>query len=732
MRKVSKGLLVTGFAALVMSACQDSVSIVQPAPPPPPPPPATVEASVTIQGLRTIPGNAPVNPTMVMNDINVVLNVDEGTETVTQVDLLLDGVAIGCQQTAGNVAPGEGVSLSAASDVIECFFDSDAVAGACVGDQLAAAIDNGDYTLGARITTSESLTRDASNDQAITIGNSDFIVVAHNQGQAIVSGGVTYFGGPEDLDGDGTDDNVNSFAACPVSYNGTVVASMGLQATNGFTAPLDLGSGLGVTDTDTSTPFVWVVDSGDNSVVEDDVNTNGLTAGQTVSTAGIILDENALNVTAQFAGTSMGPLFFDFLAPQPNTGGVSEVTLDGGSFAASTWYSAGDFGLSFVAENGVGWSFGNGASVDVGDCSDADNNDADPSTGFVTVVAGAMAMSDHPEDDWELGGDGFAGADAGGLDCYQAELQALADDLGNAFDLTGLATTIQSLNDYGADFTEPAVTNPRPDATVTVFNPSDISDFGTCVGPLACTMLFDASDPDLVSGDPGSGIDETACNPCNAMINLELVVTPGGGNDGEDMNVVLAGPPGEYIIDFTASPSGATIPLVDGDYEMLLTLDDLATPANTGSYTWTFNLDDTPPTHGALNPAPVGAPGGTQAVGIVMTIGGTIDDANIIDTATLEIYDSTNGTCNDGDDVLLSEGSAAGEVDDNSRDLENGTNAVAFNETFTVQGPATASRPVTQRVCWLISAEDEAVLRDGTDTGNSSMLATGVDIAWNP
>ena len=710
MRKVTKGLLGAGFAALVMSACQDSVSIVQPAPPPPPPPPATVEASVTIQGLRTIPGNAPVNPTMVMNDINVVLNVDEGTETVTQVDLLLDGVAIGCQQTAGNVAPGEGVSLSAASDVIECFFDSDAVAGTCVGDQLAAAIDNGDYTLGARITTSESLTRDASNDQAITIGNSDFIVVAHNQGQAIVSGGVTYFGGPEDLDGDGTDDNVNSFAACPVSYNGTVVASMGLQATNGFTAPLDLGSGLGVTDTDTSTPFVWVVDSGDNSVVEDDVNTNGLTAGQTVSTAGIILDENALNVTAQFAGTSMGPLFFDFLAPQPNTGGVSEVTLDGGSFAASTWYSAGDFGLSFVAENGVGWSFGNGASVDVGDCSDADNNDADPSTGFVTVVAGAMAMSDHPEDDWELGGDGFAGADAGGLDCYQAELQALADDLGNAFDLTGLATTIQSLNDYGADFTEPAEDDVLPAMDV-VLNPSATSDGYLCAVLGDCTVMYDATDPDLASGDPGSGVDA-------ASITAD-------DEGGAALVVDITGFPPTVSVDISG--------LGDGPHVVTNDVPDFATTANVHSFDIPFTLDDTAPTHGALNPAPVGAPGGTQAVAIVMTIGGTINDANLIDTADLSVYDAgVDVTCGTADDVLLSVGSAAGEVDRNGIDLTDGTNSIAFNETFTVQGPAAASRPVTQRVCFRISAEDEAVLKDLTDTGNSSILDTGADVLWNP
>jgi len=64
----------------------------------------------------------------------------------------------------------------------------------------------------------------------------------------------------------------------------------------------------------------------------------------------------------------------------------------------------------------------------------------------------------------------------------------------------------------------------------------------------------------------------------------------------------------------------------------------------------------------------------------------------------------------------------------NDVDIVNGTNAIGFNQAFTVQRPAAAG---TVTYCFVIAATDEAVLKDGTDTGNSSSLASIVSVTWN-
>jgi len=698
MKKVTKRLLVACVAALAVGACQDSVQVVTPEPPPPPPPPPAVDATVTIQGLRTIPGNAPVNPTNVSGDINVVLNVEEGDNEVTQIDLLLDGTAIGCTAISTNRVPGEGVRLSqAAADEVECFFNTDDVVGECVGDQLDPAFTNGTHTLGAQVTLADGTTRTASNTQEITLVNANFIMLAHIPGITVISKGVNYYGGPFDTDGDAADDNVNQIAACPVAYTGTVVDELSLIATTGGPQALDLGSGPGVAVT-LNPPFIVTLDPDDNAGVEDDANL-GLGTGSVVSTTGAILDEDGLNVTAQFPGVMTAVTFFDYTAPVVNSGGASEVTIDGASFVASSWYSEGDLGLSFVLEDGVGFSFAAGAQVDVGDCATADNSDADPSTDFDPELTGVQTIADHPEDDWELGGDGFAGADGGGLDCYLAELQALSDDLFNATDLSVLVTTIQSLVAYGSDQTEPAESALQPDADV-ILNPDANANGYVCADAGDCTVMYEATDPDLASGDPGSGVDGASATAVD--------------EDDAALAVVFTAPD-MFAVDISG--------LGDGAHTVSNTVPDFATPANERDFDIVFTLDDTAPVFGALNPAPVGS-AGTDAQAIVITIGGTISDAHIIDDAVLSVDYAANAVCNDGDDVPLL---VPSEIDRNGIDLTNGTDEIAFNESFTIQRPLAG----TFFYCFTITAEDEAVLKDGTDQGNVSALTTLVTVVFN-
>ncbi|MDX1644165.1 MAG: hypothetical protein R3244_07390 [Thermoanaerobaculia bacterium] len=79
--------------------------------------------------------------------------------------------------------------------------------------------------------------------------------------------------------------------------------------------------------------------------------------------------------------------------------------------------------------------------------------------------------------------------------------------------------------------------------------------------------------------------------------------------------------------------------------------------------------------------------------------------------------------------MKLGVGSSANQVDQNDVDITDGTNAISFNESFTIQQPSTAA--VTVNYCFIIAAEDEAVLKDGTDQGNMSSLSSIVAVTWN-
>ena len=137
--------------------------------------------------------------------------------------------------------------------------------------------------------------------------------------------------------------------------------------------------------------------------------------------------------------------------------------------------------------------------------------------------------------------------------------------------------------------------------------------------------------------------------------------------------------------------------------------------------------ENDPPVFGALNPPPVGSPG-TDASAIVMTIGGTINDANVITDAEINVYvDGTDaagtgfdGVCDGTTDYLLID--TANEIDRNTVDITNGSNAIAFHEAFTINEPAGAVNPVGY--CFIIDATDA--------NGNMSMLGTLVFSTWNP
>ena len=253
--------------------------------------------------------------------------------------------------------------------------------------------------------------------------------------------------------------------------------------------------------------------------------------GHEVFTTGSVFDENGLNVTSEFGSGYLGDFWVDLVPPRVNCSvlcagfAASEIVIDepaAGSSTMTGWYSAGDFSLSNVREAGSGYAFGSGASMDIGDCSDTDNSDASDGTDFVPLFSNVASIDDLDEDDWELGGDGFAGTDAGN-DCYLGELRTLMDAAGNAADLSdpgAIPMQIQTLTALGVDRTAADLSNPQPAPAVTILN--DV------------TLMFDALDADLGSGDPGSQVDETGC----AALCTSIIATIDDG-PGEDTAAIL-------------------------------------------------------------------------------------------------------------------------------------------------------------------------------------------------
>ncbi|MXX68725.1 MAG: hypothetical protein F4Y74_07180 [Gemmatimonadales bacterium] len=171
-------------------------------------------------------------------DISVLLDVQYNDETVTNVDLMLGDEVISCRGASSDAAAPTGVvpgvAESGGSVEIECFFDTDQVAGECTGMQMMPRFANGVHELGARITTSDGSTREALATQMITLKNSNYVMIDHNPGgTSLVVSGVTYYGGPS------SDDNLNTFDVCPVAFDGTMVGSIGLRDMS-FRNPMSL------------------------------------------------------------------------------------------------------------------------------------------------------------------------------------------------------------------------------------------------------------------------------------------------------------------------------------------------------------------------------------------------------------------------------------------------------------------------------------------------------------
>jgi len=576
-------------------------------------------ATVAIFDLKSVEDGSRVDPSNVAGDIWVVLDVQSNEETVTGIALTLGDETIQCRGTSSaDLAAPAGLAESGSQVEYNCRLNTAAIMGECMGEQVSPMYANGEHTLGAFITTADGERRDAAAPQPVTLKNSSYVEIVHNAGRVVTHGGRAFHGGPS---GEG---NMNSFSACPVSYMGTEVGSLTLEAkrTDTDSEPRQMVEGLTVSfqtgkeepDNDpsptlTEAPYTWTIDPEFNAMVEtmDDDEF-------WVVNSGAITNADGEDVTAEFrkGGEAMsGPHHFDFKAP--SLAEDAEIQVAKKAIAGGTSYSGGkiekndaDFSLMGAMDSGVGVNDAM-TMIAVGDCA---ANETNPDkvdrtkVGFMAIEGyeDVSGIADLKEEDAARN----AKTDKGGADCYVAELAMLADRLGNAW-MGGKtpASWLQTAN-FGVDMKAPVISSVAHDDG-DVFNDDAV-------------IEFEVDNPKLASGDNGTPVSGTVTRP-GATSSADPILSgsakPVGGGDADDWQATVTGLP------------------KDGEYDLTVTIEDGATPPNKASFEANLIYDATAPTF--AGPEFLGdVAGGLSAT---IDVEGSLKDATSgIDNYTLSVF----------------------------------------------------------------------------------------------
>lgn len=676
---------------------------------------APPSASVSIQSITSTTTNNPVNPDNVANQIDITVNLDPDDEEITSVQLMVDGEVVREQTFSSGSSGAEG----APSQVEEIVFSINTAETAVPmdqwdGTQIDGRWSNGAHTVAARANTDQGDFVETGGTD-LTFNNESFLTVhpiSPDQSESIVSGGVRWWGG-QDI----------TVAVTPVIFDaglsiGEVTVHPETDATTANAAAAgdgsgdaDIGAGQGATASADAQPFQFTVAFDDNlGQVEDDPADPNFGHDFVIVS---IFDDQGVNISSDFGPGQRNDLedfFMDFVGPNTDDGGASEVAIDG-TAANGQFFSEGDFTVSNTSELGVG---GTNLDFQVEEQSDGDT--------IFTSVAGIADVDEHSVD-------------------LFTRLTSIADDLGNVSDETtvDVSGTANGGAAYGVDRTMPTPANALPDADIVFKGDATDADANGNVfydagagEPEKNVVLWDVSDPDIVFQD-----DTTAGSGVNYASVSALVIEA----DDDSTTYTMADAQmtadvngdatmGDFGLDVSAHDEGALI--------VEVTLPDNAVSANDGSQGFGFTLDISAPTFGTLNPIPQGS-GGTQAGSLVESIGGDVSDANIIAASSLNVrVDGTdaqgagpNAVCEGGSaatpDYLLD--TSAGEIDQNEVDLTDGTESFSFSEDFTLTDPF-PSGTGTVTYCYFVTATDEALNNLANADGNSADLNTQADVTW--
>ena len=671
--------------------------------------PATVVISRLLDANREAIGD----PTNISGTIYVLLDVQPNEETVTDIALTLNGEAVTplCRGSSGDAAADiPGLAQSGSQVEVECQLRTNAVLGECTGMQLDPKYANGEYELSAYVETTRGDTREAFAGQAITLNNHGFVKIAHSPGAESEVGahtnGLTFYGGPS------VEGNVNMFHACPVAYDGTIVGKMTLstmltdtsqEAVEGPTVSFrEVRNGPQFPAKES--PFTWSAStiwwSGNTSVENDPGETETW-----IINSGQILNPDGGDITSTFrmgdATAKLGPLHFDFKAPVRTN--ESEVVIANANAAASTWVSTEpmhyrdgsggstrSFRITQMSDMGVGHVYGTTSMIAVGDCAVGANADTRGSTEFVPLdddAANVRFINQLPEEDPVAEGV----ADGGGYDCFVAEVQSLADRLGNAVGL-GNVPRIRTKSTFGVDRTAPEISRERPSEPIVLS--SDM-------------LFFEVEEPRLGTGENGSGL-------------ASAVRAWAGSSSRTSGRVYWRGTASAATgsVDIDITPEDGSTFAAERSHTVYADVAD-----NAGNYTgtsFTFIRDRTEPAL-SLSAVPSSFTSTVTAASVNVTVAGTLSDATEIRRAFLSIH--KGATCARDDDALPAT-QASGPV----RRLDNGTNTIEFSEVFTVkQGDDLGATDY----CFFLHAEDDA--RDADDRAAENAYSDDIatfSVAW--
>ncbi|MYC67066.1 MAG: hypothetical protein F4X12_12115 [Acidobacteriia bacterium] len=571
---------------------------------------------------------------------------------------------------------------------------------------------NGEYTLGAFLTTDSDDRREVVASQPIALDNHGFVKIAHVPGNRSEVGthteGLTFYGGPSTAEG-----NVNTFHACPVAYDGTEVGKMqlGTVVTDTEQNPIadanratfrDPGGGSFYPNIEA--PFTWTISTAhsrtNNYLVE---NVPGETEHWIIND-GIITDPNGRDVTATFREggemAKLGPLHFDFKAPTISEN--SEVVIVAHNAASSTWtsttarhyrdsggQSSRRFRITGMDDMGVGHVYGTTSMIAVGDYSAGRNADSNPDTDFTPLegLENVTFINQLPEEDPSV--DGVA--DGGGIDTYVAELQSLADRLGNGRWLGG--GRIRTATTFGVDRTPPVISRERP-AESLVLGPSN-------------ELFFEIEDPRLGTGEDGSDVRPTVyawAGDSRYWVTSRHYWSSTPSTAGGSVTVDV-------------DPTGnARFEREESHTVYVRALDVVG---NATSTSFTFVRDQTAPAL-SLSAVPSNF-GSTTAKSVSVTVAGTLSDATEIRRVFLSIH--AGDTCAADSDPL-----PGSQVSGPVRRLDNETNKIEFSEVFTVKQGDDAG--VTS-YCFFLKAEDDA--RDADDRATANVYSDQIStfsVGW--
>lgn len=781
-RPTSGRLFLLLIAALGVGLVGCDGATEPPPPPPPPPPPSPAEVTITSvvdpeTGSELAQGE---NGFAVSGRIGVAIDFDAGGSQAQSLDLIFEHASGATEVVPCDVSAAQGArGLRAAVQDVLCVVDTAEGRGPCQGQAMSARFGNGVYTLEAELRLADGTTASDQEETPLAFDNGEATGgMALEIGPRVVSvggefpefgtlDGVPFWGGPRDL----------SWTACPVIFSPELTDICRIEISGGTldgTGDLDLGNGPGQRAS-SEVPFTYTAlyrsDTGEpvnEDLVEDDPAGGGHVIGDGPSGFKVLLCDGT-DVT-EFFDIQSDVRHLDMTAPQCDPGSC-EPEIAAMTVLQNGLYSGGAFSLGGLTDGGVGGIYGQTAIVDAYEW---DSGDPDAQEVF---LANPVGIADLPEDDG-CGSDettdaglqfGCGGTDAGlPVDAYFLVVVEVADLLGNALGDGDMDRTIadefSDSAEFGVDRTEPSLDEVQPpgESPPFVWNP-DLGFDGT-PGSRACpsldavndceSVMWESVDPELASGDVGSGTEDGSCGvECDDddgdgnRIDLEIDDSPGDALNGDSPITNDAGLAAGMFQSFFcggAVNDGAECDgSDDGTYTVTITSSDKAVKENNvHAFQYSFVLDVSPP---------VVAFGGitglnsSNAASVEFVLDGSVVDRNgdgtAVTLATVQVtIDGGDGICDGtggGDDFISAAGVLVTPNDDASGNTvtvdvtdQVNTDGGDFEVTFTAQNQGGNLGAGSYDYCFILTGDDGAARKDGTDDGVDSVSDAQKSFTW--